>query len=121
MSLVKLYNKERDVTYVYESTSYWDKEKKQPRSKRKLIGKIDPETGEIVPTGKRGRKKKSPEPDSGSTVHSNTDYKSLYEQAISDNLKKDADIISLHRKIASLELENHNYNHKLEQIRNIIT
>ena len=60
MAIVKVYNKERDVTYVYDSYSYWDKEKKQPRSKRKLIGKLDPVTGEIVPTGKRGRPKSSP-------------------------------------------------------------
>jgi len=26
------------ITYVYESTSYWDSEKKQPCSKRRLIG-----------------------------------------------------------------------------------
>lgn len=55
MSIVKVYNKKVGVTYVYESESYWDKEKKQPRNRRKLIGKIDPVTGEIVPTGKRGR------------------------------------------------------------------
>jgi hypothetical protein len=34
--------------YVYESHSYWDKEKKQPRNKRVCIGKRDPETGEII-------------------------------------------------------------------------
>ncbi len=55
MSIVKVYNKKAGVTYVYESESYWDKEKKQPRNRRKLIGKINPTTGEIVPTGKRGR------------------------------------------------------------------
>lgn len=57
MSLVKLKDKRSGTTYVYESESYWDKEKKQPRSRRKLIGKLDEETGEIVPTGKSGRKK----------------------------------------------------------------
>lgn len=57
MSLVKLKDKRTGTTYVYESESYWDKEKKQPRSRRKLIGKLDGETGEIVPTGKSGRKK----------------------------------------------------------------
>lgn len=41
MSIVKLKNKRSGVTYVYESESYWDKEKKQPRSKRILIGKLD--------------------------------------------------------------------------------
>lgn len=38
--------------YAYESTSYWDKEKNQPRSRRKYIGKVDPETGEIIPSKK---------------------------------------------------------------------
>lgn len=58
-SIIKRLNKQTGVTYVYESESYWDKEKKQPRSKRKLIGKIDEQTGEIVPTsGRKGRKKR---------------------------------------------------------------
>ena len=59
MSLVKLKDKISGTTYVYESESYWDKEKKQPRSRRNLIGKLDEETGEIIPTGKSGRKKDS--------------------------------------------------------------
>lgn len=59
MSLVKLKDKRTGTTYVYESESYWDKEKKQPRSRRKLIGKLDEETGEIIPTGKSGRTKGS--------------------------------------------------------------
>ena len=58
-SIIKRLDKQTGVIYVYESESYWDKEKKQPRSKRKLIGKIDGQTGEIVPTGgRKGRKKK---------------------------------------------------------------
>ena len=36
MSQVKVTNKKSGITYVYESESYWDKEKKQPRNKRKL-------------------------------------------------------------------------------------
>lgn len=59
MSIVKLKDKRSGTTYVYESESYWDKEKKQPRSRRKLIGKLDEETGEVIPTGKSGRKKLS--------------------------------------------------------------
>jgi len=34
--------------YVYEVQSYWDSEKKQPRQKRKYLGKKDPETGEVI-------------------------------------------------------------------------
>ena len=43
MAIIKQTNKKTGVTYVYDSHSYWDKEKKQHRSDRKLIGKIDPE------------------------------------------------------------------------------
>jgi hypothetical protein len=42
-------NKKTGAVYVYESESYWDKEKKQPRSKRRYLGKLDPETNEVVP------------------------------------------------------------------------
>ncbi len=58
MSLVKMKDKRTGVTYVYESESYWDKEKKQPRNRRKLIGKLDEQTGEIVPTAGKGRPRK---------------------------------------------------------------
>jgi len=43
-------NKSNGTTYVYESTSYWDKEKKQPRSKQVCVGKLDPITGEFIPS-----------------------------------------------------------------------
>jgi len=58
MSIVRLKDKRTGTTYVYESESYWDKEKKQPRNKRVLIGKVDEATGETVPTDGRGRKRK---------------------------------------------------------------
>ena len=61
MGIVKQYHKDTDTTYVYESISYWDPEKKQSRAKRRLIGKLDPVSGEVIPTGKKGRKKKEPE------------------------------------------------------------
>lgn len=44
------------ITYAYESISYWDKEKKQSRAKRKLIGRLDSKIGEIIPTDGRNRK-----------------------------------------------------------------
>ena len=52
-------DKRSGITYAYESISYWDKEKKQSRAKRKLIGRVDKETGEIVLTDGRGRRKKT--------------------------------------------------------------
>ena len=46
-------NKNTGTKYAYESVSYWDKDKQQPRSKRKYIGKVDPITGEIIPKAER--------------------------------------------------------------------
>ena len=53
-SLLYVKNPKSGTTYVYDNYSYWDKELKQGRSHRKLIGELDPDTGELVPTGKRG-------------------------------------------------------------------
>jgi len=47
---VEQLNKKTGVTYVYESQAYWDKEKKQARSKRVCVGKLDPKTGEFIPS-----------------------------------------------------------------------
>ena len=49
------------IVYVYSSESYWDKEAKKKRERRKLIGKMD-ENGNMIPTnGKPGRPKKQKE------------------------------------------------------------
>jgi transposase len=47
-------DKRSGITYAYESVSYWDKEKKQSRARRKLIGRVM-DDGTIVPTDGRGR------------------------------------------------------------------
>lgn len=56
MAIVTQTDKRTGITYAYETQYYWDKEKKQSRSKRSCVGKVDPKTGNIVPT--RGRAKK---------------------------------------------------------------
>lgn len=58
MAIIHQKDKRSGITYAYESISYWDKEKKQSRAKRKLIGRVDEATGEIVPTDGRNRKAK---------------------------------------------------------------
>jgi transposase len=47
---IKHTNKKTGVTYVYESVSYWDKEKQQARSRQVCIGKIDAATGTLIPS-----------------------------------------------------------------------
>ena len=56
IAIIKNKDKRSGITYVYESKSYWDKEKKQSRSRRTLIGRLDDETGEVIPTDGRCKK-----------------------------------------------------------------
>ena len=56
MGIVYQTDKRSGITYAYENKAYWDKEKKQSRSKRTLIGRVDPETGKIIPTDGRCKK-----------------------------------------------------------------
>jgi transposase len=58
VAIVHQKDKRSGITYAYRSESYWDKEKKQSRAHRTLIGRVDEKTGEIVPTDGRNRKKK---------------------------------------------------------------
>jgi len=74
MAIIKQHDKRSGITYAYESHSYWDKEKKMTRAKRTLIGRIDANTGEIVPTDGRGKKRKVKSDAAGEQ-----DYKKLYE------------------------------------------
>lgn len=62
MSIVHQLDKRSGITYVYESEAYWDKEKQQSRSHRRLIGRLDPATGEVVPTDGRGKKRGQKQP-----------------------------------------------------------
>jgi len=75
MAIIHQHDKRSNLTYVYESHSYWDKEKKMTRAKRKLLGRLNPETGEIVPTDGRGRKDKVKK-----EVIEEIDYKVLCEK-----------------------------------------
>lgn len=43
-------NKKTGVVYVCEATAVWDKTEKQARNKQVCIGKIDPKTGEFIPS-----------------------------------------------------------------------
>ncbi|MFW6262517.1 MAG: IS1634 family transposase [Thermotogota bacterium] len=61
MAVIFQKDKRSGITYAYESKSRWDKDKQQSRSKRKLIGRLDEQSGQIVPTDGRGKKNKTKE------------------------------------------------------------
>ena len=65
------------------------------------MGKIDPETGEMVPTGKRGRKKKA-DPDTGADAGRLSD---LYEKASRTAAAREQEILDLRSDIKALKEE----------------
>lgn len=117
MRIVKSFNKNVGITYVYEVVeSHYDKEKGISVPKRRMIGHLDPVTGELVPNRKRGRKKtdspieseqKSVEAEQNqektASVPNTPDYKKLYleRDQETDRLKKEISV--LRDKVESLE------------------
>lgn len=112
MAIVNVHNKARGVTYVYESHSYWDKDLKQPRSSRKLIGKLDPVTGQVVPTGRKGRPKQAQK----NANHSVTDSRASEDQTLLLLKEKDAEILSLKQQLAVAEREIASYRQLVQQV-----
>ena len=94
MGIIYQRDKRVGITYVYENESYWDKEKQQPRSRRKLIGRLDETSGEIVPTDGRGRKQ--PVKDGHAL---DADYKKLLKKCAAQEVL----IAALKKEIAALK------------------
>lgn len=81
MATIKYYDKRVNVTYIYESKSYFDEASQKFKAKRRLIGKLDPVTGDVVPTGKRGRPSQKTETMDSQQTEDTIDYKLQYEKA----------------------------------------
>ncbi|MGN0138156.1 MAG: hypothetical protein ACI381_06085 [Candidatus Methanomethylophilaceae archaeon] len=119
-----MYNKKTGVTYVYESESYWDKEKQQPRNRRKLIGKIDPKTGEIVPTGRPGRKPRASTSadveQSPSTIDQPERESNDYSNLLAIIEEKNREISSLKDRIRELEVRCERVGSIMDRMRSIL-
>lgn len=97
MSCIVYQTDRKGNKYAYESVSYWDKDKGQPRSKRKYLGRVDPKTGDIIPSKKRtgGMGK-----DTGCTdAQDESGFSKLYEEI----KRKDARISELIKEKTELE------------------
>jgi len=89
-------NKQTGIKYAYESISYWDKDKKQARSKRKYIGRVDSQTGEIITSE---RKKCS----TANAVHNAEDTEALIISKLHEELaEKDSQIDLLKNELGNL-------------------
>lgn len=99
MAVIRQFDKRSGITYVYEA-SYWrDPESGQSRSRRRLIGRLDTETGEVVPTDGRNRKPKTAEMET-------TDYEAAYKKLLKKYESQEAVIRNLRQRIKHLE-KNH--------------
>lgn len=98
MGIIYQHDKRSNITYVYESHSYWDKEKKTSRAKRTLIGRLDTQTGEIIPTDGRCRKDKIIKEQG-----ENVDYKALYEKLQAKCSAQESLIAALQKEIDTLK------------------
>lgn len=104
MSIVYQTDKRSGITYAYESKAYWDKDKKQSRSKRTLIGRVNPETGEITKTDGRCK------------MNSPYQTVTLTEQDKIMNRLKGMKVSELKQEILRLELENKELRKKSESL-----
>ena len=112
-----------------------DPEKKQPRNHRKLIGKLDKETGEVIPTGKRGPKKKERAASGTPTAGGNPEEASALRERILE-LEKEVQILRSRVKVLTdenraigeakaeserLKLENRRMEGLISSIRKLVT
>lgn len=77
MSVTKSYNKHNNTYYAYDTRYEWDEAQQKRIQIKRCIGKFDPVTGEIVPTGKRGKKSTAPDftKAANSSKQENHDYR----------------------------------------------
>ena len=105
MAIIKQTNKKTGITYVIDSESYWDKEKQQPRSRRKIIGKIDPVTGEVVPTNRHQKRKSDVTETTMTSVSASTDDEVHTDQARIRELEKQVSKLQKQKEALLKELD----------------
>jgi transposase len=59
MASTTIHRKKNGAAYLYSVESYWDKDKKAPRNKQICLGRLDENTGEIIPSKRRAKKDRS--------------------------------------------------------------
>lgn len=95
MAIIKQFDKRTGITYVYDSKSYYDKEKKCSRAKRTLIGKLDPDTGEIIATDGRNKGAKS----KSSAANTDIDLTKRIQELEDENRQLNLQIAALKKEL----------------------
>ena len=116
-TIVKHYDKKTGKTRVYESTPHYDPVTKQSRPKRKYLGTLDLETGELIPSsGRRGRTASSK---NTTTTTNASDAKAIaaLQKTISE---KEAEILSLQTEVKTLKATIRSYEKVCASISNAL-
>lgn len=101
MGIVYQLDKRSGITYAYENKAWWDKEKGQSRSKRTLIGRVDEETGKIVPTSGTMRKAAARKAEEARRPR----YKEMYQEQLARAGELEARVAELEARVSELEAE----------------
>ena len=96
MAIIYQHDKRSDITYAYESKSFYDKEKKCSRAKRTLNGRVDPETSEIIPTDGRNKRTKA------AAQPASIDKDKLIERLQDENRQLKLQVSALEKEISRL-------------------
>lgn len=116
-TIVQHYDKKTGKTRVYESTPHYDPVTKQSRPKRKYLGTLDPETGELIPSsGRRGRTASSKNVITTTDVSDSKEITALQE-TISE---KEAEILSLQAEVKTLKATIRSYEKVCASISNAL-
>jgi len=102
MAIIYQLDKRSGITYAYDSKSYYDKEKKCSRAKRTLIGKVDSDTGEIIPTDGRNKGAKSK---SSSTSSPEIDKDKHIQELVDENRQLKLQIFALKKEIDRIKIK----------------
>ena len=99
-TIVRHYDKKTGKTRVYESTPHYDPVTKQSRPKRKYLGTLDPETGELIPSSRRrGRTSSSDNKTTNTATDSSSSRIKSLEKSLAD---KNDEISALQSEIKAL-------------------
>jgi predicted RNase H-like nuclease (RuvC/YqgF family) len=85
-----IYREKNGRKYAYQSESYWDKEKKAPRSRTKYLGVVDPNTGEIIQNYRETVKtavKEKPAHDTGNEAEAAMQAELLKQREVIERLR----------------------------------
>ena len=116
-TIVKHYDKKTGKTRVYESTPHYDPVTRQSRPKRKYLGTLDPETGELIPSsGRRGRRPSSKNVTTTDVNNASKEVIAL-QKAVSE---KEAEILSLQAEVNTLKATVRSYEKICNSISNIL-